>query len=157
MKARKELIAGHLEKVSGPMYMRAARQITESVENIVCVLLNALKKDLDEYIEKIQAEFEKMLEHASATPRPETGPEKIKMQREVLEKLSAFDGLLGEYDSNDVEPAIEEDPFRLDDVKVELKDDDCDSGDDEASIGGDAVDDVPQNFKIDYEAFSDEE
>jgi hypothetical protein len=91
------------------MYADAATEVAQGVEDVITLLKSNLKKDFHNSIEKVKEDFEEMLVIACATPRPESGPAKIKLQEEVLTKLSRFDSLLGEFRSADGEPVELED------------------------------------------------
>ncbi len=139
------------------MYNGAAKDVAEAVDNVFLMLKGNLQKDLDSKLTKIENDFEKMLVTATTTPRPETGPWKINLQAEVLEKLTAFDGVLGEFQSANDDAGGEEDSYYKDDIAGEGSEG---RSDDDINEQNEVIDadssDIP-NIKVEYATFSDEE
>jgi hypothetical protein len=139
------------------MYLGAANDVAEAVENVILMLKGNLQKDLDSKLSRIERDFEKMLVTATTTPRPETGPWKIKLQAEVLEKLTTFDNILGEFQSADEGNVVDEDPYHQADMNRDGSEDQPDYDHNERNEGLDAtISDIP-NIKGEYATLSDEE
>lgn len=139
------------------MYNSAAKDVAEAVDNVILMLKGNLQRDLDSKLSRIESDFEKMLVTATTTPRPETGPWKIRLQTEVLEKLTAFDKVLGEFQSVNEGNIVDEDPYHQADMNGESSEDRPDHDNNERNEGPNATgSDVP-NIKSEYATFSDEE
>jgi hypothetical protein len=109
------------------MHEVAATEFNGALEEVIALLKTSLKEDFDNKMTVIGEYFAKMLDEASKTPRADAGPLKVKLQREVLDKLSTFDGLLGEYRTKDGDLVVIKDLVDLTDMK---DDDELDDSDD---------------------------
>lgn len=144
------------------MYEVAATELTGAIEKVITMLKTSLQESFDNKMTLIGEYFTKTLDEAVKTPRPDAGPLKVKLQQEVLEKLSVFDGLLGEYRTKDGELVVLKDVVDLTDMKDDDEVDDSDvsessseSEDDEEEIGEvtnqDDVNHVDEADDMDFE------
>jgi hypothetical protein len=121
------------------MYADASKELADAVHNSVTLLRTHLESDFNTYVDKIEKDFAKMLDTARATPRPETGPAKVALQREVLMKLSHFDGLLGVFKPRNGERVALDGLMDLTTMKDEDEDEDVD---DDSEDGLDDLDEL---------------
>jgi hypothetical protein len=101
------------------MYSVAAKKFLQGLELAITLLKSNLEKEFNKNVKLVQNDFSKMLKIACETSRPERGLAKIELQKEVLVKLSCFDGILGEFrseaivieDIDDLDPMDNQDEF----------------------------------------------
>jgi hypothetical protein len=122
---------------------------------MVMLLQSHLRRDFEQYIEQTQKEHSKMLTNASATPRPESGPTKLKLQAEALEKLTEFDDLLSELQSGGHENFESEGPWGMDIDETSDKDSNIGTDNDGMAVLEEASAEVLDEFGL--QTFSDEE
>lgn len=92
----KMAINRHILNIKRTMYEDAATKAILVIKQSIIVLQCNLKNDVDLCIKEIEKDFGKMLELAIATPRPESGPAKVKLQTETLRKIEEFDTVLSQ-------------------------------------------------------------
>ena len=76
------------------MYADAGKELADAVYDSIRLLLSHLKTDSNNFADKNEKDFNKMLDVARDTPKPERGPAKVKLQREVQLKLGEYKLLL---------------------------------------------------------------
>jgi hypothetical protein len=135
---QKDAIEIHIDTIRRTMYKDAAKDFIQALGEMVTLLKGSLKEGFASVSLKIKEHFVKMLDDACKTPRPEDGPLKIELQKEVLEKLSVFDKLLGEFRTKDGEPVILKDAIDLTDMKDDEEEANVDGEDGEGSDDSDA-------------------
>ena len=149
--AAKDVLGKHIEMIGPSMYKSACKDIGTQIQGMTITLENTLKQDSEVFMARFEKGFAKMTCTASTTPRPETGPRKVELQNEVLERLRAFGELLGKDMSQDEKAIPVDDLFEGGNIKRANADN---------SDGNNTTDEVVDDgyaTQVNYQDFSDEE